>query len=295
MGSETGSVEDQTLWQATWRNMQSSRRAAAHWERQTNWHRGCRRITQLAAMGWDWSTPCLEFATRAEGRWGWKKVWRRRMCPGMVSGIRHARRAPRPRMVVPARRGRCPSPGEPIALPGFAPQASCRCCCRLLQLHETGGRELKEDHWSEKEWAAPAQRPKAMLLVEVSGRFFALLLERLLCEGVDHVCSGLAKTKTCPRSQAMDPEAQLVDFVSDPSPRARTSLWARQTQAAWPRGSSGSQGSVAVFNGDNLPPEGAVSLLHQTPQGGVAPRRARWVCLRSRARPSRFLKVRPNR
>ena len=66
------------------------------------------------------------------------------------------------------------------------------------------GAELKEDHWSEEDRAALAQRSKAMLPVEASGRPFLALCSNGFCAKGWITCAwcGLAKTKTCPLSSS---------------------------------------------------------------------------------------------
>jgi len=120
-----------------------------------------------------------------------------------------------------------------------------------------------------------AHRPKAMLPVGGDGRpFLALLLERLADEGVDEVCVVLSAEDH--ESEALLkpwlPAGCIVDVTRQTIPQGQTKP--QGTADAVQRGLEAHpewQGSsVSVFNGDNLPPQGAVEALHQTEHGTVA-------------------------
>lgn len=273
-------AEDQTLWQATWRNMQLEARAAAHWE-------GADRLaTWMSAHhsalrdGLGLSTPRLESlgeAAMEAGAWGWKVVGSGGGGCALVWCPEHAARevhqalrnaGARASWTLPVAQGAHCMPWKRPKNPAVVLAAG-----RSSRMKQAA--ELMDEHWSEEERAVLTQRPKAMLPVEASGRpFLALLLERLLREGVDHVCV----VRSC-EDQGMPnelepwiPKGLTLDFVHQTLPPGANKPLG--TADAVQRGLEAHpewEGlSVAVFNGDNLPPEGAVALLHQTPQGVVA-------------------------
>ena len=281
-------AEDQALWQATWRNMQLEAHAAAHWEggdQLASW-----MSAHHAALrdGLGLSTPRLESlgnAAMEAGAWGWKVVgsggggcalvW----CPEHATqdvhqALRNA--GARASWTLPVAQGAHCTPWSRPKHPAVVLAAG-----RSSRMKQ--GAELKEDHWSEEERAALAQRPKAMLPVEASGRpFLALLLERLLREGVDHVCV----VRSC-EDQDMPtelkpwiPQGLTVDFVHQTLPPGANKPLG--TADAVQRGLEAHpewQGlSVAVFNGDNLRRRGPCRCCIKRHRAWWLLRGARWGC-----------------
>ena len=118
-------------------------------------------------------------------------------------------------------------------------------------------------------------RSKAMLPISHEGKpFLALLLERLVSEGVDDVCVVLS-------SEDQDTPGWLAPWIPDgvsvgyarqtiPSDRDKPMGTADAVQRGLEARPEWQGRSVAVFNGDNLPPEGAVAQLKTTTAGMLA-------------------------
>ena len=273
-------VEDQNLWQATWQNMQLEARAAHAWKAPDELATWMSAHHAALRDGLGLSTSRLEVlgnAAMEAGAWGWKVVgsggggcalvW----CPeSATQDIHQALRnaGARASWTLPVAQGAHCKPWNRPKHPAVVLAAG-----RSSRMKQ--GAELREAHWSQAERKALAQRPKAMLPVDNAGRpFLALLLERLKREGVDHVCV----VRSCEdpgmpaELEAWIPKGLTVDFVHQTLPTGANKPLG--TADAVQRGLEAHpewQGlSVAVFNGDNLPPEGAVKLLHQTQQGAVA-------------------------
>ena len=114
-----------------------------------------------------------------------------------------------------------------------------------------------------------------MLPISPEGKpFLALLLERLVAEGVDDVCVVLSSEdhETPAWLSPWIPEGVSVGFARQTIPQGRDKPMG--TADAVQRGLEARpewQGrSVAIFNGDNLPPEGAVAQLKTTEAGMLA-------------------------
>ena len=272
--------DDRALWQATWKNKHLEEYAHAHWgdseaiaEKMSLHHEALRDGLGL-------STPALEalgLAAMKAGAWGWKVVGSGGGGCGLVWC---------PRERVEAVHQAVRSEG---ARASWTVRSSDGAQCTLWQRPScptvvlAAGRstrmkhlESAEDHGlSALDQRLVQERPKAMLPVNSEGKpFLALLLEQLREEGVDDVCVVISSQ-----------DDQTPEWIAPWVPPGMTVGFARQTMPAGatkPLGTADAvecallarpewRGqSVSVFNGDNLPPEGAARALQSTDFGTVA-------------------------
>ena len=265
------SPDEQVLWQTTWTNAQLEETAAKAWTDVPALADLMAQHHEALRDGLGLSTERLERlgkAAKAAGAWGWKVVgsggggcalaW----CPrdraqAVHAAVREAG-AKASWSVAPARGAHCTD----------SPDA------KAPAIVLAAGRASRMKHLDERMQAAMTaeerqllqERTKAMLPVGTDGRpFLALLLAQLQGEGVDDVCVVLSSEDdlTPEWLHPWLPEGLRVGFVrqtiparhSKPLGTAEAVRVGLEARPEW-------QGmSVAVFNGDNLPPSGAVKKL----------------------------------
>ena len=274
------SEAEQRLWQATWQSKALEERASGQWsssQKLAGW-----MTDHHAALrdGLELSTPRLEAIGRAAleaGAWGWKLVgsggggcaliWCER---DKTSAVHRAVRkvgAKASWTLGPSKGAHC-HPWTQPTMPAIVLAAG-----RSSRMKIFGGDG--PTGWTEEEVQLLQTRSKAMLPISPEGKpFLALLLERLVNEGVDDVCVVLS-------SEDQDTPGWLSPWI----PEGVSVGYARQTMPSdrnKPMGTADAvqrglearpewQGrSVAIFNGDNLPPEGAVTQLKTTKAGMLA-------------------------
>ena len=274
------SEAQQRLWQATWQSKTLEERASRKWT-SARQLAGWMNDHHLALSdGLSLSTARLEAIGRAAldaGAWGWKLVgsggggcalvWCER---GKTSTVHRAVRKAGGKAswtVGPASGAHC-QPWTQPQMPAIVLAAG-----RSSRMKAFGGDE--PSGWTTGEVELLQSRSKAMLPISPEGKpFLALLLERLAIEGVDDVCVVLS-------SEDQDTPTWLSPWI----PRGLSVGYARQTIPSdrdKPMGTADAvqRGlevrpewhgcSVAVFNGDNLPPNGAVTQLKNTTAGMLA-------------------------
>ena len=274
------SEAEQQIWQATWQSKVLEERASGQWS--SSQQLAAWMADHHAALrdGLELSTPRLEAIGRAAlgaGAWGWKLVgsggggcalvWCER---GKTSAVHRAVRkagAKASWTLGPSRGAHC-HPWTQPQMPAIVLAAG-----RSSRMKAFGGEDLTS--WTEEEVQLLQTRSKAMLPISPEGKpFLALLLERLVSEGVDDVCVVLSSEdeNTPGWLSPWIPERVSVSYARQTIPPDRDKPMG--TADAVQRGLEARpewQGrSVAIFNGDNLPPEGAVAQLKTTEAGMLA-------------------------
>ncbi|MEC8662297.1 MAG: galactokinase family protein [Bacteroidota bacterium] len=274
------SEAEQRLWQATWQSKALEERASGQWsssQKLAGW-----MTDHHAALrdGLELSTPRLEAIGRAAleaGAWGWKLVgsggggcalvWCER---DKTSAVHRAVRkvgAKASWTVGPSKGAHC-HPWTQPTMPAIVLAAG-----RSSRMKIFGGNG--PTGWTEEEVQLLQTRSKAMLPISPEGKpFLALLLERLVGEGVDDVCVVLS-SEDCDTPEWLSPwipEGLSVGYARQTIPPGRDKPMG--TADAVQRGLEARPEwkgrSVAIFNGDNLPPEGAVAKLKTTEAGMLA-------------------------
>ena len=272
--------EELSLWQCTWDSIQLEKRAAENWKSPMELAHWMFDHHVALRDGLGLSTSRLEALGKAAmevGAWGWKVVgsggggcaviW----CSNDVLGHVHQalrNAGAKASWTLPVSTGaRC--------IPWNAPKYPAVVLAGGKSSRMKRVMKSQEDNWSDDELEKLATCPKAMLPVDDTGRpFLSLVLDRIHLEGVDHVCV----VRSCEDAampallQPWLPEGLQVDFTYQILPAgAKKPLG---TADAVQRGLEAHpewQGlPVAVFNGDNLLPVGAVELLGTTSLGAVA-------------------------
>ena len=273
------SEAEQLLWQATWQSKALEERASGQWSSSRQLAGWMNDHHAALRDGLSLSTPRLEAIGRAAldaGAWGWKLVgsggggcalvWCER---GKTSAVHRAVRevgAKASWTVGPSKGAQCHPYTQP-QMPAIVLAAGRS--SRMKALEDDGqGHTGEEIHLLKT-------RSKAMLPISHEGKpFLALLLERLVSEGVDDVCVVLS-------SEDQDTPGWLAPWIPDgvsvgyarqtiPSGRDKPMGTADAVQRGLEARPEWQGRSVAVFNGDNLPPEGAVAQLKTTTAGMLA-------------------------
>ena len=273
------SESEQLLWQATWQSKALEERASGQWSSSRQLAGWMNDHHAALRDGLSLSTPRLEAIGRAAleaGAWGWKLVgsggggcalvWCER---GKTSGVHRAVRevgAKASWTVGPSKGAQCHPYTQP-QMPAIVLAAGRS--SRMKAFEDDGqGHTGEEIHLLKT-------RSKAMLPISHEGKpFLALLLERLVSEGVDDVCVVLS-------SEDQDTPGWLAPWIPDgvsvgyarqtiPSDRDKPMGTADAVQRGLEARPEWQGRSVAVFNGDNLPPEGAVAQLKTTTAGMLA-------------------------
>ena len=274
------SEAEQRLWQATWRSKALEERASAQWS--SSQQLAAWMADHHAALrdGLSLSTSRLEAIGRAAmdaGAWGWKLVgsggggcalvWCER---GKTSAVHRAVRqagAKASWTVGPSKGAYCQPWNQP-QMPAIVLAAG-----RSSRMKAFGADGPKG--WTVEEVELLQTRSKAMLPISSEGKpFLSLLLERLVDEGVDEVCVVLSAEdhNTPSRLSTWIPEGLSVGYARQTVPAGRDKPMG--TADAVQRGLEARPEwrgrSVAIFNGDNLPPKGAVTQLRTTEAGMLA-------------------------
>ena len=273
------SESEQLLWQATWQSKALEERASGQWSSSRQLAGWMNDHHAALRDGLSLSTPRLEAIGRAAleaGAWGWKLVgsggggcglvWCER---GKTSAVHRAVRevgAKASWTVGPSKGAHC-HPWTQPHMPAIVLAAGRS--SRMKAFEDDGqGNTGEEIHLLKT-------RSKAMLPISHEGKpFLALLLERLVSEGVDDVCVVLS-------SEDQDTPGWLAPWIPDgvsvgyarqtiPSDRDKPMGTADAVQRGLEARPEWQGRSVAVFNGDNLPPEGAVAQLKTTTAGMLA-------------------------
>ena len=273
------SKTEQRLWQATWQSKALEERASGQWSSSRQLAGWMNDHHAALRDGLSLSTPRLEAIGRAAldaGAWGWKLVgsggggcglvWCER---GKTSAVHRAVRevgAKASWTVGPSKGAHC-HPWTQPHMPAIVLAAGRS--SRMKAFEDDGqGHTGEEIHLLKT-------RSKAMLPISHEGKpFLALLLERLVSEGVDDVCVVLS-------SEDQDTPGWLAPWIPDgvsvgyarqtiPSDRDKPMGTADAVQRGLEARPEWQGRSVAVFNGDNLPPEGAVAQLKTTTAGMLA-------------------------
>ena len=277
---KTLSAEAQALWKATWINAQLEEQAVACWSQSrkvASWM--SEHHTQLRD-GLGLSTAKLEKLGQAAldaGAWGWKVVGSGGGGCGLAwvphnrvadvhASVREAGAAAswtvRPSDGATCRPWKNPRTPAVVLAAGRSSRMrnrEARVGLRLTPEQET---LLQE-------------RPKAMLPVGEEGRpFLAVLLERMASEGIDDVCVVLSSEddSTPDLLKPWMPEDCSVSFAwqTVPAGRQKPEGTADAVQRGLEAHPEWDGLSIAVCNGDNLPPKGALDTLLQLEMGTVA-------------------------
>jgi len=270
-GEMTG--EEQSLWSATWGNVSLESHAALEWSdparlaaRMDEHHRHLRDGLGL-------STPRLEalrVAALEAGAWGWKVVgsggggcglaWVPSSKSGAVhAAVRHA--GARASWSVGAAPGARCEPWQEPKRPAVILAAGKS--SRMKNASAVGAAKLTPEQEE-----ILRTRTKAMLPVGEDGRpFLALLLRQMRDEGIDAACVVLSSEDHLTQEllQPWVPQGIAVDFARQTVEAGRTKP--AGTADAVQRGlechPEWEGTSVAVCNGDNLPPRGALAALNE--------------------------------
>lgn len=273
-------TEEQGLWRATWVNQNLESMAAQGWSDRSeipDW------MTEHHAQlrdGLGLSTPRLEQlgeAAMSAGAQGWKVVgsggggcalaW---VPAERASAVHEAVRqagAAASWTVGPTRGAWCMS-WQPPKFPAVVLAAG-----RSSRMKSLGASDWAS--WTQEQREVIMNRPKAMLPVGPEGRpFLACLIDRMKVEGVDDICVVLsAEDATTPELlEPWLPAGVRLDVTRQTILPGR--LKPQGTADAVQRGLEAHPEwlglPVAVFNGDNLPPRGAIEALRNTHFGTVA-------------------------
>ena len=274
------SDSEQRLWQATWQSKTLEERASRNWTSARQLAGWMNDHHAALRDGLELSSPRLEAIGQAAlkaGAWGWKLVgsggggcalvWCDR---GKTEAVHRAVRnaGGNASWTVGPSRGAHSHPWTQPQMPAIVLAAGRSSRMKAFDGDGPTG-------WTEEEVQLLQTRSKAMLPISPEGKpFLALLLERLVSEGVDDVCVVLS-------SEDQNTSEWLAPWV----PKGLSVGYARQTISSdrdKPMGTADAvqRGlearpdwhgcSVAIFNGDNLPPEGAVAQLKTTEAGMLA-------------------------
>ena len=273
------SESEQLLWQATWQSKALEERASGQWSSSRQLAGWMNDHHAALRDGLSLSTPRLEAIGRAAleaGAWGWKLVgsggggcalvWCERGKTEVVHRAVRKAGAKASWTVGPSKGAHC-HPWTQPHMPAIVLAAGRS--SRMKAFEDDGqGHTGEEIHLLKT-------RSKAMLPISHEGKpFLALLLERLVSEGVDDVCVVLS-------SEDQDTPGWLAPWIPDgvsvgyarqtiPSDRDKPMGTADAVQRGLEARPEWQGLSVAVFNGDNLPPEGAVAQLKTTTAGMLA-------------------------
>ena len=273
------SESEQLLWQATWQSKALEERASGQWSSSRQLAGWMNDHHAALRDGLSLSTPRLEAIGRAAleaGAWGWKLVgsggggcalvWCERGKTEVVHRAVRKAGAKASWTVGPSKGAHC-HPWTQPHMPAIVLAAGRS--SRMKAFEDDGqGNTGEEIHLLKT-------RSKAMLPISHEGKpFLALLLERLVSEGVDDVCVVLS-------SEDQDTPGWLAPWIPDgvsvgyarqtiPSDRDKPMGTADAVQRGLEARPEWQGLSVAVFNGDNLPPEGAVAQLKTTTAGMLA-------------------------
>ena len=273
------SESEQLLWQATWQSKALEERASGQWSSSRQLAGWMNDHHAALRDGLSLSTPRLEAIGRAAleaGAWGWKLVgsggggcvlvWCERGKTEVVHRAVRKAGAKASWTVGPSKGAHC-HPWTQPHMPAIVLAAGRS--SRMKAFEDDG-----QGH-TEEEIHLLKTRSKAMLPISHEGKpFLALLLERLVSEGVDDVCVVLS-------SEDQDTPGWLAPWIPDgvsvgyarqtiPSDRDKPMGTADAVQRGLEARPEWQGRSVAVFNGDNLPPEGAVAQLKTTTAGMLA-------------------------
>ena len=260
--------EDQAMATATWENRALEALAAQQWgdDRAVAHHMTAHHNHLRDGLGL--STPTLERLGRAameSGGWGWKLVgsggggsmvaW---VPQAKVEGAHHALRMAGAHGVwtlEPSKGAVCRS-WQPPKVPMVALAAG-----KSSRMKDTATTAL-----TQSDRALIASRSKAMLPVGEDGKpFLAWVLERACREGVDACCLVISSEDALTESliEPWIPEGLMLDVVRQTIPQGRDKPWgtADAVACALMQHPEWLEGSVAVCNGDNLPPKGAFQVL----------------------------------
>ena len=274
------SESEQRLWQATWESKALEERASAQWSNSQQLAGWMNDHHAALRDGLELSTPRLEAIGRAAlsaGAWGWKLVgsggggcglvWCER---GKTTAVHRAVRkagAKASWTVGPSKGAHC-HPWTQPHMPAIVLAAGRS--SRMKAFGVDGHTGFTAD-----EVQLLKTRTKAMLPISHEGKpFLALLLERLVGEGVDDVCVVLS-SEDCDTPEWLSPwipEGVSVGYARQtiPSGRDKPMGTADAVQRGLEARPEWKGRSVAIFNGDNLPPEGAVAQLKTTKAGMLA-------------------------
>ena len=279
-GWEGMSKEEQGLWRATWENLRLEAQAAEHWSTSADVPTWMSQHHAQLRDGLGLSTKKIERlgdAACAAGATGWKIVGSGGGGCGLAwvpkSHVAHVHEAVR-RAGAAASWTVRESPGAWTA-PWHAPLRPAVVLAAGRSSRMRNAQAMEGLSLTEEQRATLETLPKAMLPVGKDGRpFLAVLLERLVTEGVDAVCVVLSAEDATseillrpwiPKGCTLDIARQTVpEHQHKPQGTADAVQRGLEAHPEW-KGVS-----VSVFNGDNLPPRGAIEKLHLTEHGTVA-------------------------
>ncbi|MGB1480208.1 MAG: galactokinase family protein [Flavobacteriales bacterium] len=270
---ETMTAEDQTLWNATWGNLSLESQAAREWSepaRLATWmdaHHGHLRD------GLGLSTSRLEALRAAAleaGAWGWKVVG----SGGGGCGLAWVPSSKSEAVHAAVRQAGAQASWSVGAAPGARCEAWKESKRPAVILAAGKSSRMKESSAVAAAKLTPAQqellrtRTKAMLPVGENGRpFLAVLLRQMSEEGIDAACVVVSSEDrlTPELLQPWIPEGMAVDFARQTVEARRTKPagTANAVQRGLERHPEWEGTSVAVCNGDNLPPLGALAALNE--------------------------------